>query len=299
MSGAVSALLDDGRLHLQHGPIDLIIEAFGNKQEIKLGYEQAWNRFKTVLEELVGELVLLRTPLGSANSDEFQGAIARTMVSAVRPLSSIFVTPMAAVAGAVADEVLKAMLCNRRLAKAYVNNGGDIAVHLACGTKFDVGLVASPCDGNLVGAARLRAGMNMGGVATSGWQGRSQSLGIADAVTVIAPSAAQADVAATLLANAVDLPGHSAILRSPANSQHPGSDLGDQLVTVEVGVLNSDEVDTALEKGFLAATDMFRSGLIGAAVLCLQGEIRVCSGTAHAELIDCAGNDVSICGDLL
>ncbi len=37
---------------------------------------------------------------------------------------------MAAVAGAVADHILAAMIAGRRLAKAYVNDGGDIALHL-------------------------------------------------------------------------------------------------------------------------------------------------------------------------
>jgi ApbE superfamily uncharacterized protein (UPF0280 family) len=299
MSGAVAAMLDDGRLHLQHGPIDLIIEAFGSQSEVKLGYEQAWGRFKTVLEELVGELALLRSPLDCQNTQELQGAIARTMVRAVRPLSSAFVTPMAAVAGAVADEVLASMLCGRKLSKAYVNNGGDIAVHLAPGNQFDVGLVANPVAGNLVGAARLLAEMAIGGIATSGCQGRSQSLGIADAVTVLAATAAQADAAATMLANAVDLPGHPAISRSRANSQHPDSDLGNRLVTVDVGVLSSDEVDVALGKGASAANDMLNMELIDAAVFCLHGEIKVCQGATHAGVIDCPGHDVSTGGDLL
>ena len=66
----------------------------------------------------------------------------------------------------------------------------------------------------------------MRGIATSGWRGRSFSLGIADAVTVLADRAAAADAAATIIANAVDLPGHPAIVRVPACELAPDSDLG-------------------------------------------------------------------------
>ena len=46
MTGAQAALLADGRrLHLHHGPIDLVIEADGSPQEIQLAYAQARNRF--------------------------------------------------------------------------------------------------------------------------------------------------------------------------------------------------------------------------------------------------------------
>ena len=62
----------------------------------------------------------------------------------------------------------------------------------------------------------------MRGIATSGWRGRSFSLGIADAVTVLAATAAEADAAATVIANAVDLPGHPAIdTRAGAASSRP------------------------------------------------------------------------------
>src|SRR5207248_4088101 len=102
---------------------------------------QAWDRFQTVLEELVGELPLLRRP-ADANHPGVAGAVARRMIDACRPHSREFITPMAAVAGAVADEILMAMLEGRKLEKAYVNNGGDIALHLSAGTSLDVGLVA-------------------------------------------------------------------------------------------------------------------------------------------------------------
>ena len=54
-------ILPDGRrLHLQDGPIDLIVEAFGAAGEVDLAYHAACARFVTVLDELCGELKFLR-----------------------------------------------------------------------------------------------------------------------------------------------------------------------------------------------------------------------------------------------
>ncbi|MFX7144802.1 hypothetical protein ABTI11_20165, partial [Acinetobacter baumannii] len=82
-------------------------------------------------------------------------------------------------------------------------------------------------------------------IATSDRHGRSFSRGIADAVTVLAKTASQADAAATIIANNVDLPGHPAIQRVPANELQPDSDLGSRLVTRAVGTLTEQEIETA------------------------------------------------------
>jgi len=111
------------------------------------------------------------------------------------------------------------------------------------------------------------------GVATSGRHGRSFSLGIADAVTVLARTASQADAAATIIANAVDLPGHPAILRCPAQDLQPDSDLGARLVTRSVGELSGREIEEALEAGADRARKLLAAGLIEGAVLRLHGEI--------------------------
>ena len=148
-----------------------------------------------------------------------RASIARRMVAAVAPYCErTFITPMAAVAGAVAEEILDAMTAAARLSRAYVNNGGDIALHLAPGEHFVVGMVERPDRPSLFGTATLDSAQPVRGIATSGWRGRSFSLGIADAVTVLADRAAMADAAATVIANAVDLPGHPSIVRVPARS---------------------------------------------------------------------------------
>jgi ApbE superfamily uncharacterized protein (UPF0280 family) len=249
--------LSDGRLHLQHGPIDLVIQ--GSEQE----YARAQLRFATVLEELLAELPLLRTPVGEAYPLA-RGRVARRMVAAVWPHRAVFVTPMAAVAGAVADEILEAM---QPAGKAYVNDGGDIAVHLPPGEIFDAGIVNNPLQPALDATLRLHESC---GIATSGWRGRSQSLGIADAVTVVAHNAAEADAAATLVANAVNAQ-HPAIVRRPARAVKEDSDLGELTVTVGVGPLPPATVRAALAAGARAARAMRARGLVRTAYLALQG----------------------------
>ena len=274
MTRPVAALLPDGRrLHLQHGPIDLIIEAWGEPLEVKAAYRQAVAAFGGLLEELVAELPALKRPMASPRP-ELRGPVARRMVDAVWPHREVFVTPMAAVAGAVADEMLQRMLQGRRLAKAYVNDGGDIALHMAPGEALQLGMVADLAKPGLDGTISLAHAEPVRGVATSGHQGRSFSLGIADAVTVLAMDAASADVAATLIANAVDL-DHPAISRVPASSLDPDSDLGDRPVTRSVGFLERAAIEQALARGTAEAERMRRHGHIAAACLWLHGVCRI------------------------
>lgn len=272
MSGPVAATTPDGsRLHLQHGPIDLIVEAWGSPSEVAAAYRRAWERFQPLLDELVAELPALRRALGEA--DPLSGPVARRMAAAVRPFADRFITPMAAVAGAVADEICGVMVSGSELRRAYVNDGGDIALFLTPGETLDVGLVPVPDRPALLGRATVRHDDLVRGVATSGRHGRSFSLGIADAVTVLADTAARADAAATLIANAVDLPGHPSIRRVPANELEPDTDLGSTMVTAEVGALTDDEAARALHAGVAEAERMRAEGLIAAAVLCLGDRV--------------------------
>jgi ApbE superfamily uncharacterized protein (UPF0280 family) len=281
MNGPQANLLPDRRrLHLNHGPIDLIIEAFGDQAEVRAAYKQATARFQTVLAELVEELPDLRNA-ATRKPRAFRGPTAQRMEAAVSPLAGEnFITPMAAVAGSVADELLAALTAGRKLDRAYVNNGGDSALHLAAGQSMRLAIAGT---GNtFADRIIIRAEDAVRGVATSGWRGRSFSLGIADAVTVLARTGAAADAAATIIANAVDLPGHKAIRRERARSLAPDSDLGDRLVTTDVGVLAAREAGEALASGFAEADMLQARGLIEAAALFLNGHVRIC-GNVLAE----------------
>ena len=281
----IRILADGRRLHMHDGPIDLVLEAFGAAGEIEAAYRAAAARFLTVLDELCNELAFLRRPTHTEGPSP-AGPIARRMVAAVRPhASGTFITPMAAVAGAVAEEILAAMTTAADLSRAYVNDGGDIALHLSPGEKFVVGMVERPDRLSLFGTTTIDASQPVRGIATSGWRGRSFSLGIADAVTVLADTAAMADAAATIIANALDLPEHPSIRRVPACELAPDSDLGERLVTQSVGDLSLDEIQRALSAGVGVAQSLRVAKLICAAALNLGGETRVAGGEQGSKSV--------------
>jgi len=286
MTGPVASYLDgdaNGRLHLQHGPIDLVIGVDG---AISLEHESYYRhhayalanrRFRTILEELVAELPLLKSA-AAIDGPTPEGSTARRMMAAVLPYAAdCFITPMAAVAGAVADEILAAMLAgftpDNRPRRIHVNNGGDIALHLDPGAEYRIGVARE--DGADLGAFMVAAESSTRGIATSGRGGRSLSMGIADSVTVLARNAAEADAAATVIGNAVDLPGHRAVMRAPANEIKDDSDLGRHLVVTGCGTLTSQEVSLALDAGMLRAEALRTAGLIDRAALFLRDQGRV------------------------
>ncbi len=183
-------------------------------------------------------------------------------------------TPLAAVAGAVADELAE-FAAGLGADKVLVNNGGDIALRLGPGQRARVGLRAwSPGEGReapLLGRLDLSGEQGIGGVATSGWQGRSHSLGLADAVSVWAQSAALADALATALGNAVNLEA-AGINRRPARELDPTSDLGDTPVTTRVPPLEPGQRAAALAAGREAALALQREGLLRGCLISLQGD---------------------------
>jgi ApbE superfamily uncharacterized protein (UPF0280 family) len=273
---ATRAPFADGRQHFQHGPIDLVIGAEGDAAVVSAAHDDAWQRFNTVLAELVAELPLLRRPV--RGPCPLRGGIAQRMWLACRPHHAEFITPMAAVAGAVAQELI-GFYQRLGISRAWVNNGGDIALHLAPGAALRIGLFADLarldarqlCEGlSLDAHFTVQHELPVRGIATSGWRGRSFSLGIADSVTVLARTAADADAAATMIANAVNV-DHPAIQRAPASSLKDDSDLGDLPVTVHVPPLPHAQVQAALRAGLKRARALQSRGLIWSAALICQG----------------------------
>lgn len=272
----------DGRLFLRDGPIELIIEMFGTAAEVEQSHDQAVRYFDGLLRRLVDELAMLRRPLGAAYP-MFRDPVARAMLKATWPLREDYITPMAAVAGAVADAVLAAGIQGRKLEKGYVNNGGDLAFFLSPGASLDAGVVADLSQGGLSGQVRLHHALPVRGIATSGWRGRSYSRGIADAVTVLAATAAQADAAATVIANWVDI-DHPGIERAAASSLDPDSDLGDLPVTVAVGRLPRGARQAALLSGVDCARRLLAQGIIQGAMLSLGDQAATVGAVAEQVL---------------
>ncbi|MBP7659158.1 MAG: UPF0280 family protein [Burkholderiaceae bacterium] len=270
--GPVQARLGPQRWHFQHGPIDLIIGAHGDDEAVRESLARAWARFATVLPELTGELALLRLPV--AEPCLVRGPIARRMWRACVPFAPDFITPMAAVAGSVAQEVLDSFVRDG-VHRAWVNNGGDIALHLQADQRAVLAVCADPAaPPSPSDRVVIEADSTVRGVATSGWRGRSFSLGIADAVTVLACEAAQADAAATMIGNQVDCEDE-AIVRRPARELKDDTDLGARLVTVQVGPLSPAKAQSALERGARYAQSLIARELITQAMLSLQGRSRI------------------------
>lgn len=280
---AQRTLLPDGRWHFQHGPMDIVIGASGSNAALEKAHSSACQRFSGLLEELVTELAMLRQPVGGECL--LRGPVARRMWHACQPYKNSFITPMAAVAGAVAQELV-ACYDAPGIARAWVNNGGDIALHLAPSQSVRIGLYA---DIARLSGAEIVAGLQtdaqfevssvlpVRGVATSGWRGRSFSLGIADSVTVLARTAAQADAAATVIANAVNI-ADARILRRPACELKDDTDLGAIPVTVDVPPLEPERVRQALFSGLKRAQALRAAGLIWSAALVCQNQVMTTDG---------------------
>ena len=248
----------DNRLFLNHGPIDIVLEAFGKDKP--LAYEKAKKYFSTLLNELVLDMDLLKKEVVPHRN--FNNKISQSMQNATEMFYPEFITPMAAVAGSVADNILNVLVKDTKLEKAYVNNGGDVSFYLTENQTVKSSLASIP---NII--AEIDYKDKSRGIATSGWRGRSFSLGIADSVTVLADNAAMADAAATMIANSVNIKNHPSIIKKPAEEIYEDSDLKNLMVTVEVGDLKQSEIEDALRNGNEVGKKYLENGLINSALI--------------------------------
>lgn len=132
--------------------------------------------------------------------DEFAPPIIRRMIGAAGVAG---VGPMAAVAGAMAEAVGGDLL--KESPEVIVENGGDIFLHSSREVKVGIFAGNSPLSFRI--GLRIPGAAHPWGVCTSsGTVGPSLSFGRADAVCVLAPSAALADAAATAVGNIVRTP---------------------------------------------------------------------------------------------
>lgn len=123
--------------------------------------------------------------------------IVRNMLEATREAG---VGPMAAVAGAIAEFVGRALL--EHSPEILVENGGDIFLHTHESTVVEIFAGPSPLS-RTMGLRISPAQMPLGICTSSRSVGPSLSFGKADAVTVLSPSAALADAVATAVGNVI------------------------------------------------------------------------------------------------
>ncbi len=272
-------IADGGRgVIAENGPLRLVIQAFSGKEpELALAQEAAEYSFDCLLE-VVRERSLLSAAHGMISGVP-EGTIAWAMLAAVRLVGDSDLTPMAAVAGSIADAVADWLIA-RGPTKVIVDNGGDIAIRVAQRETVNVGLRPAVDSPQLSHTVQLRPGEGSWGVNTSGLGGRSFTRGIASAVTAFAATSNLADAAATGIANHCFV-ADPAIIQQAANSLDPATDLGALPVTVGVQGLSPEKGQIALARGLARAEELTRNKIIRGAFLVVGAQFAVTEGFAQ------------------
>lgn len=260
--------LGDGTVLVECGPMRMFVEAsvWGTRRPdlSKVAAEAAIG----FLEEAARARPLLAVPALKLE-DPGMGTLPSSMWKAARLIGDGDLTPMAAVAGTIANAVAD-FLQNLGADRVIVNNGGDVAFRLRNGESLSIGIRPNITSGEVSHRLRVTPDMRIGGAATSGLGGRSFTRGVASAVTVFASSCASADAAATAVANATYIPS-AAVLRLPAESVDPATDLKGLDVTGFVGELTQSEIRTALDQGLAKAEALVERNIIHSACIFVKG----------------------------
>lgn len=267
-------VLREGVVFLEHGPVSMVLEA-------GQGEQPATDLAMKGAEQVVVFFEQLATNLGAAKRqilfhepllDGSHPMALQRMIASVRKLGEPEFTPMAAVAGTLADMAVEEMV-EAGADYALANNGGDIAFRLPLSKReLNVGIISDLSIGQVT--HRLTIGRDSGirGLATSGFGGRSLTRGIASAVTVMARDASAADAAATSVANACDAEDPQ-VFKCLAEELDYDTDIRGLSVTESIGPLEETTVRTALRRGSERASTLCESGMIEGAVLFVSGRM--------------------------
>jgi len=277
--------LGDDTVLVECGPMRMFIDGSvaGARQPEVCG--EAARYAIRVLEEIATHQSAMQVPACEVAQPP-EGLFARTMWAAAVAIGDSDLTPMAAVAGTIADATAD-FLAEKGLTRVIVNNGGDLALYAAEGERIAVGIRSDLDSPAVTHRVVLSQGMGVRGVCTSGFGGRSFTRGIASAATVFAATAAIADAAATAIANATYV-ASPAILRRPADTLYPDTDLKGVEVTVSVGALTSADIARALAQGINRGEALENKDLIVGACVTVQRRTR-CTARL-APLLKTLGN---------
>lgn len=263
--------LEPGKIILDYGPILMTIEA--SRKGFPLS-KAAIKGAKMAMEELNAlSQVQWRAKMAASGtaSDDSDPDVLKLMIQASKATEEPDITPMAAVAGAFAEKTLNK---TRKFGakKIIVNNGGDIAVCLEHNSSIRVGIISNLSDRQITHYIEIKDNEHIGGIATSGFGGRSFTKGIASALVVLAESASLADACATMVANAV-FADHPTIRQTPAEQIDPLTDIKGQMVTESVGKLDPKTIQTAIALGKEKFFQYRERGLLQGVVIAVQGQI--------------------------
>jgi uncharacterized protein len=263
-------LPDQNLVLAESGPMRLFIQAwFGENPLLKLGVEAAERSFDFLNQVAANQFILKQLP--NRISVKSKDPIPRSMINSVSIMESDDLTPMAAVAGAIADAVAD-WLWTKKVTKVIVNNGGDIAIRLAKNETTKIGLRSNVNRQDISYTIRLKGSQHSWGINTSGLGGRSFTRGIASAVTVFAKTSTIADAAATGIANECYV-NDRAIIQLPAEQLDPNTDLQGVPVTVEVGHLSEELWSKAIAQAKRKAETLVSKDIIQGAVIVADGKM--------------------------
>jgi ApbE superfamily uncharacterized protein (UPF0280 family) len=269
------ASIDSESVLVECGPMRLIIRAWNeNQPQLKLA-RRAAEKSILCLERIARYRTVLSQPFPEIKALPNE-TLAREMIGSVGAVGDADLTPLAAVAGTIADAVAD-WLFDQGMPRVIVDNGGDIAVRLADGETATVGIrptISSPLISHVI---ELDSGSSNWGVTTSGVGGRSFTRGIASAVTVLAAKASMADAAATAVANACFVEDDN-IVRLPAETIEPNTDITGLDVTAQVGPLSAAKVSAALKAAQRKTEYLTQKGVIIGAFIAFENVVVISDG---------------------
>jgi len=273
--------LDGGRILAEYGPMRLVISAWVGKLPQREICVRAARESFAYFERVAALKNELSIPL-HRNPVHVRDPIAQAMVDSVHEVGDKDLTPLAAVAGALADAVAD-FLFDRGMTRVVVDNGGDIAVRIIGNEQVNVGIGTAARNGRISKSIVLDSSLSSWGIATSGLGGRSFTRGVASAVTILARTASLADAAATAVANASFVEDEN-VLQQPAEKIDPNTDIAGIPVTVKVGPLSEEKVEMAVFRASGKARSLEDQGVILGVVVEVQDRIAV-DAFAQARLV--------------
>ncbi len=252
------------------GPVTLVLKGEKGGEDYRFDRASVTARVEAILTDIRECLPVLKQRAWRIKNTTSLTPVARKMIEAAKSVDAEALTPMAAVAGAVADE-LKEYLKKEDLDFISVNNGGDVAIYNRRHKPVSISIGDIRRNSPTSYVLRVEELTDFG-VATSGFGGRSFTLGLADMASVVASSAPVADAAATFICNSTNVE-EASIVRRKAAEIDPLTDIPEEMVTVHIGDLSPESVREALAHGEEVAKRLKREGKITEAVILLRRDM--------------------------
>jgi len=273
--------LGDGTVLVECGPMRMFLAAWQGSVSRPDRCSDAARQAVAFLEQIAAGRSLMHAPARDIPRPVGHPLL-RVMWEAAILVGDPDLTPMAAVAGTIADATAD-YLVGLGMTRVVVNNGGDVALRLVSGERLSVGIRPDVTDRRISHRVVLTPELHVGGVCTSGLGGRSLTRGVASAATVFACRAAVSDAAATAVANAT-LIAIPAVERRRAEEIDPDTDIKGLDVTVTVGNLSETEIAAAIDQGIRRADRLIDEGVIAGACVAVKGRMECTE--AFAQLVE-------------